>query len=189
MYAEVGIGNDPAAAGEIGREWTDLARGLREVGEALTGLSKASEGVWQGGGAEAVRSVLSDAAAWSGQAAEVSDAVSRAVTGQAEAAAWARAEMPEPVSYDPAAMIREAAAGGDVWQLVGLSDAMAARRDEAERARQQAVDVMYARAAALGSAVPEAEFPKPPRLTAGETGAGDDIGDGPASTVGRSVPV
>ncbi|MGI5995795.1 PPE domain-containing protein [Saccharomonospora viridis] len=190
MYAEVGTDNDPAVAGEIGREWTKLARELREVGDTLAALSEASERAWQGGAAESMRSVLRDAVAWTEQAADVSDTVGQAVVGQAEAAARAKAEMPEPVSYDPAAMIREAASAGDVWRLVGLSDAMAARRDEAEHARQQAVDVMYARSAALGSAVPDGEFPTPPRLTStGESDADGGTGRGTGSTVGRSVPV
>ncbi|WP_433407678.1 PE-PGRS family protein [Saccharomonospora azurea] len=186
MYTEVGEGNDPVAAGEISREWNELANGLREAGDLLADLSGRSESAWQGAAAEALRAVVHDAATWSQQAAGLSEAVSEAVAVQAEAAARARAEMPEPVPYDAGALIRDAVASGDVWRLVGLSESMAARRDEAEQARQRAIDVMYARDTTLGEAVPDARFPEPPTLT---RSSGEPRGDGPASAVGRSVPV
>lgn len=185
MYTEVGDGNDPAAAGEISREWTELARALREAGDTLADLSGRSENAWQGDAAESLRSVVRDAATWSQRAADLSEVVGRAVAGQAEAAASARTRMPEPVPYDPGAMIRDAASSGDVWQLVGLSDAMATRRAEAEQARQRAIDVMYARDTALGEAVPDTRFPDPPSLTRN----GNAPGDGPVSAVGRPVAV
>ncbi|EIE99696.1 hypothetical protein [Saccharomonospora glauca] len=185
MYREVGEGNDPAAAGEISREWTELAKDLREAGEVLVDLSGRGESVWRGDAAEALRSVVREAGAWSRRAAELSEVLGRAVAGQAEAAARARAQMPEPVPYDPGTMIREAVTSGDVWQLVGLSEAMAARRAEAEEARQRAIDVMYARDTALGEAVPDTRFPEPPSLT---HGASERAG-GAVSMTGRSVPV
>jgi hypothetical protein len=60
--------------------------------------------------------------------------------------------MPPPVPYDPVAMIREAS--GNVLSLIGLSDAMAARRAESEAARLKAIDVMNTRDSALRAAVP-----------------------------------
>ncbi|OQO94067.1 PE-PGRS family protein [Saccharomonospora piscinae] len=187
LHAEATGGNDPAAAGEIGQEWAGLGAELRAVAQVLTTLSEDSGHGWRGGAADAVRSALGEVSAWSHQAADVSDAVGRAVGIQADAAARARAEMPEPVPYDAGAIIRDAAAAGDVWQLVGLSDAMTARREEAERARQQAIDVMYARDSALDTAVPGTSFPPPPALQAG-TGEGGAAGARPSAT-GRSVPV
>ncbi|MFC4001092.1 PE-PGRS family protein [Prauserella oleivorans] len=165
MKADVESGNEPSAAGEISREWTDLAERLHEAGEVLTGVSGASEDAWSGPGGEAVRAALARAAAWSRSAAGVSATLADAVASQAEVAAKARAEMPEPVSYDPAAMIRDAAGSGDIAVLVGLSDVLSARREEAEAARQKAIDVMYARDAALRAAVPAVSFTPPPALT------------------------
>lgn len=166
MRAEVETGNDPAAAGEIGREWTDLAAKLREGGDLLGQTSAASEQAWRGPAGDALREVLGRAARWSAEVAEAAAVVGEAVGRQAEAAAKARAQLPEPVGYDPAGMIRAAAGSGQVWQLVGLSDAMAERRAQAEAARQQAIDVMYARDSALADALPEVSFGDPPPLTA-----------------------
>ncbi|GAA4666429.1 MULTISPECIES: PPE domain-containing protein [Amycolatopsis] len=163
LAREVAEGNDPAAAGQLGARWAELGTRLRESAQALESLADRSGEAWQGPAAEAVRATLAKAAAWSDQATEVSRAVAGAVSGQAEIAARARAEMPPPVSYDPVAMIRESA--GDVVALVGLSDRMARRREESEAARRKAIDVMAARDAALRASVPDRVFEAPPELT------------------------
>ncbi|MFF5992127.1 PE-PGRS family protein [Prauserella flavalba] len=167
LKAEVESGNEPAEAGEIGREWAELAGALREAGDALTGMSAGSEEAWSGPGGDALRAVLRKAAGWSQEAAAVSVSLGEAVGSQAETAARARAEMPEPVPYDPAGMIRDAVAAGDLAALAGLSGALSARREEAEAARQKAIDVLYARDAALRAAVPSSSFTAPPSLTGG----------------------
>ncbi|GAB3477308.1 hypothetical protein FB471_6139 [Amycolatopsis cihanbeyliensis] len=172
MRDEVESGNDPSAAGEIGLHWGELAGRLRESTQELRNLSTGSVELWQGTAGDALRGVLDKAAGWSDEAAEISAAVAEAVSQQASVAARARAEMPEPVAYDPAAMIREAAAGGDIQALVGLSDALAQRREDAEAARQKAVDVMNNRDAELRAAVPRTAFAAPPTLT-GDRPAGD----------------
>ncbi|WP_199431869.1 PE-PGRS family protein [Qaidamihabitans albus] len=185
LKAEVESGNDPTAAGEIGRAWADLAVRLREAGEALTGMVAGSEEQWQGAGGDALRAVLGRAAGWSDRSAELSDLLGDAVGQQAAIAAKAKAEMPEPVPYDPAGMIRDAAAGGDIRLLAGLADALAARRAEAEAARQQAVDVMYARDEALRAAAPATSFPAPPELTSGSPGSPGSSGTGHGGPVAR----
>jgi len=164
MAAEVEAGNDPGAASEIGQGWAGLGARLRESMQTLTAISEHSREAWEGEGAEAMRATIAKAAKWSGQATEVSYAVAGAVTNQAGIAARARAEMPPPVSYDPVQMIRDAAGSGDLLTMIGLSDAMAARRAEAEAARMKAVDVMNSRDAALRGEVPGQSFETPPSL-------------------------
>ncbi|WP_020674347.1 hypothetical protein [Amycolatopsis nigrescens] len=164
MKAEVESGNDPAASGEIGEQWAGLGARLRESAQALTNISTRSEEDWKGSGGEAMRELLAAAAGWSGRATEVSFALADSVGQQAGVAARAKAEMPEPVPYDPAQLIREAAASGKLLWLSGLADTMAARRDEAEAARAKAVDVLNARDAALRAAAPSESFDPPPAL-------------------------
>ncbi|SFQ06990.1 hypothetical protein SAMN05421810_104376 [Amycolatopsis arida] len=166
MRAEVETGNDPAEAGDVGQQWGELAARLRESTDALRGVAEASAELWRGGAGDAVRHALTAAAGWADEAARVSDAVGGSVAEQAAVAARARAEMPEPVDYDPAGMIRGAAGSGDIVALIGLSDALAGRRLAAEVARQRAIDVMRARDAGLRAAVPAVGFPDPPPLTA-----------------------
>lgn len=163
MAAEVAAGNDPAAAGQLGEQWSGLGTRLRESMELLSSMTDRSQEAWQGPGGEAVRATLAKASAWSEQATEVSFALADAVHDQAGIAARARAAMPPPVPYDPAAMIREAS--GDVLSLIGLSDAMAARRAESEAARLKAIDVMNTRDGALRAAVPSQSFEAPPELS------------------------
>ncbi|MDT7728502.1 MAG: hypothetical protein QOI21_5078 [Actinomycetota bacterium] len=166
MVAEVNAGNDPAAAGEIGAQWADLAGKLEESTQALTGLTTRSEESWQGGAGDAMRGVLAKAAGWLDKVSAVSAGVGDSVSRQAEVAARAKDEMPPPVPYDPARMIRSAAGGGDIRWLVGLSEAMAARRAESEAARIKAVDVMYVRDTALHALAAKETFGAPPALGA-----------------------
>lgn len=168
MRAEVEAGNDPAAAGEIGAQWSDLAERMHESTETLRRLSDGSREVWQGSAAEALRAVLGRAIFWSDEAAGVSSSVGESVSQQAAISAKAKAEMPEPVEYDAGSVIREAALGGDIVGLIGLSDALSALRAKAESARQKAIDVMNNRDAALRAAVPAMMvFAAPPPLTSG----------------------
>nr|WP_290061501.1 PPE domain-containing protein [Amycolatopsis sp. MEP2-6] len=164
MAAEVEAGNDPVAAGEVGARWDGLAKRLQESTAELAGLITSSQENWQGGAGDAARAALGRAASWLSHSAAVSSSVGRAVGAQAEAAARARADMPPPVGYDPASMIREAASSGNLLVLAGLSDELAARRAEAEAARQKAIDVLRTRDAALHGHVPAETFPDAPSL-------------------------
>jgi hypothetical protein len=164
MKAEVDAGNDPSAAGELSGQWSALGARMRDSARALGRIADESKEHWQGTAGDELRGMLGKAAGWSGQATEVSFAVSDAVTEQAAIAARAKAEMPDVVEYDPAAMIRDAATGGSLLALVGLSDQMSARRVEADAAKAKAVDVLNARDAALRAAVPAESFTPPPSL-------------------------
>ncbi|KID28026.1 PPE domain-containing protein [Prauserella rugosa] len=165
LKAEVDAGNDPESAGEIARGWAGLGQRLQDAVDALTAASSGSEEAWQGQGGEALRAAFARAGQWAQHAAETASEVGGGVAAQAGAAARARAAMPEPVAYDPAATIRDAVGGGDLAALVGLTDALAERREQAERARRQAIDVLYARDRALRDAVPAGSFTAPPSLS------------------------
>jgi hypothetical protein len=113
-----------------------------------------------------MREVLAKAAGWLGQVSVVSSGVGDSVAMQADVAARAKADMPPPVAYDPAGMIRDAAGSGNILLMAGLSDAMSARRGEAEVARAKAVDVMSARDTALHALAGGESFGAPPVLGA-----------------------
>ncbi|MDQ0382344.1 PE-PGRS family protein [Amycolatopsis thermophila] len=164
MAAEVADGNDPATAGQIGEQWAGLAARMREAAQVLGAISGQAGEAFAGPAGEALRATLAKARNWSGHASELSLAVSDAVGRQAGIAARARDEMPPPVVYDPVAMIREAATGGDLAALAGLSEAMERRRAAAEEARQKAIDVLNSRDAALRESVPGRFFDEPPEL-------------------------
>ncbi len=164
MAAEVERDNDPVAAGEAGARWEELAKRLHESTADLAALVASSEENWRGAAGDAARAAVGRAAQWLSHSATVSASVGGAVGAQADAAARARADMPPPVTYDPASMIRDAASSGNVLVLAGLADAMAARRAEAEAARQKAIDVMRTRDAALRGHVPAEPFADPPTL-------------------------
>ncbi|MEV6871921.1 PPE domain-containing protein [Amycolatopsis sp. NPDC051128] len=167
MAAEVERDNDPVVAGEAGARWDGLAKRLHESTADLAALIASSGENWRGQAGDAARAALGRAAQWLSHSAAVSASVGRAVGAQAETAARARADMPPPVAYDPAAMIRDAAGAGNVFVLAGLADEMAARRAEAEAARQKAIDVLRTRDTALRGHVPVETFPAPPALGQG----------------------
>lgn len=166
MAAEVAAGNDPAAAGQLGGQWAELAGKLDESTQQLAALTARSEEAWQGEAGDAMRGVLAKAAGWLGQVSVVSSGVGDSVVMQADVAARAKAEMPPPVAYDPAGMIRDAAGSGNILLMAGLSDAMSARRAEAEAARAKAVDVMNARDTGLHALADQGSFGAPPALGA-----------------------
>jgi hypothetical protein len=164
MAAEVERDNDPVAAGEAGARWDGLAKRLHESTADLAALIAGTHENWRGEAGDAARASLGRAARWLSHSAAVSASVGRSVGAQADAAARARADMPPPVTYDPAAMIRDAAGTGNLLALAGLAEEMAARRAEAEAARQKAIDVLRTRDAALRGHVPPEAFPPPPTL-------------------------
>ena len=164
MAAEVERDNDPVAAGEAGARWDGLAKRLHESTADIAALIASSQENWRGQAGDAARASLGRAAQWLSHSAAVSASVGTSIGAQADAAARARADMPPPVTYDPASMIRDAASSGNVLVLAGLADEMAARRAEAEAARQKAVDVMRTRDTALRGHVPAETFPAPPAL-------------------------
>ncbi|HEY3712599.1 MAG TPA: PPE domain-containing protein [Amycolatopsis sp.] len=164
LAAQVEQGNDPVSAGETGARWTELSRRFRDSTAELTSLVAGSQESWQGEAGDAMRAVLGRAANWLGDSAAVAGVVGESVAGQAEVAARARADMPPPVEYDPAGMLRSAAASGNVLALAGLSAVMDARRAEAEAARQKAIDVLHTRDTALHGLVPRVVFPVAPEL-------------------------
>ncbi len=164
MAAEVERDNDPVAAGEVGARWDGLAKRLHESTADLAALIAGTHETWQGPGGDAARASLGRAAQWLSDSAAVSASVGTAVGAQADAAARARADMPPPVTYDPAAMIRDAAGAGNILVLAGLADEMEARRAEAEAARQKAIDVLRTRDTALHGHVPAETFAAPPAL-------------------------
>lgn len=161
MAAEVAGGNDPVAAGEVGARWEELSRRLQDSTEELARLIAGTHESWQGEAGDAARAVLGKASHWLAHSAGVSSTLGESVSGQAEAAARARADMPPPVAYDPAAMIRDAAGSGNILMLAALADEMEAHRAEAEAARQKAIDVMNTRDAALYGLAPRTGFSAP----------------------------
>ncbi|QWF77028.1 PE-PGRS family protein [Amycolatopsis sp. CA-230715] len=167
LVAEVAEGNDPEAAGGLAGQWAGLGDRLRDARDQLTAIANASDEHWHGTAGEALRASLRSAAAWSDEASGVTAEVAGSVGRQAEVAARARADMPDPVGYDPASMISGAMRSGDLLAIAGLSDALEERRAAAAAAKAKAVDVVTTRDTGLYAAVPGAAFTPPSGPSAG----------------------
>lgn len=161
LKAEVETDNDPSAVGEIGFEWAELAGQFADHAEVIKTAAQSSEQSWQGAGGDAMRASVLSMAAWSHQAAEASVNMANSMAKHSAIAARAKHDMPEPVEYDPAGLIRSTVQSGNIFALCALPGVLWANRAASEAAKQKAVDVMNARDAGFHTAVVTEGFPQP----------------------------
>ncbi|HET9139893.1 PPE domain-containing protein [Actinophytocola sp.] len=158
----------PAGAQAVADEWARMAAGFDEAATLFERATQHSEGGWTGSAAEAMRGQLAQVAAWSRQAGAHYQAAAEAITSQAEAANVAKTTMPPPVPYDPARMIREAAASGNVSELAALPHLLHAQKQRSDAAHEEAVRVVTERDGTFGQSVAAIPaFEPPPRLSEG----------------------
>src|SRR6266540_3276600 len=101
---------DPAGSTAIAESWGDLASGFDQATELFQRAMLSSEPGWTGEAADAMRAQLARIARWTKETGAAYRAAADAIGAQSEAAGSAKTAMPPPVPYDPAQMIREAAA-------------------------------------------------------------------------------
>jgi len=158
----------PAGAQAVADEWARMAAGFDEAATLFERATQRSEGGWRGEAAEAMRAQLGQVAAWSRQTGAHYQAAAEAIGSQAEAANTAKTTMPPPVPYDPAAMIRQAAASGNISELAALPALMYDQKQKRDAAHEEAVRVVAERDRTFGqSAAAIPVFEPPPRLSEG----------------------
>lgn len=132
---------DPAMADEAGAVYTDYGNFLNEMAadlEQATGLT-ASE--WQGEAGAAMRAKMGTIAGWMSQTGQAGQAAGNGLGQQAMAADQARASMPEPVEYNPWAMLRDAALSPNPIDIITVGPEIINKRQEANEAHQRAAQV------------------------------------------------
>ncbi|HEY0454279.1 hypothetical protein, partial [Actinophytocola sp.] len=117
-------------------QWQRMGTELRDAAEMLRLASTRSESGWTGDAAEAMRSRLGQIGRWSDLTGQDLSAASTSVASQNEAAGAARRAMPEPVSYAPADIIRDAPGNG-LMALVQLPQLMYQRYEESNAAHEE----------------------------------------------------
>jgi hypothetical protein len=164
---------DPAGAQAVADGWAELAAGFDESANLFEQAMRDSADGWSGDAAEGMRAKLATIAEWSKETAASYRAASNAIGEQSTAANSAKANMPEPVPYDPGQMIRDAVNSGSISQLAALPHQMYAQKQKHDAAHDRAAEVVanrdtsFAQAAA---AVPV--FVPPPPLTSESGPAG-----------------
>jgi hypothetical protein len=156
---------NPAGSQAIADGWAELAAKSEEAGQLFQRAIQNSEPGWTGEAAEAMRAHLARIAAWTRQTGTAYQAAGEAIGSQGEAAAVAKSSMPPPVPYDPAQMIRDASAGGNIADLAALPFRMYEQKQKHDAAHDEAARIVAARDKAFSEsagAVPS--FTPPPLL-------------------------
>ncbi|MFL6140960.1 MAG: PPE domain-containing protein, partial [Labedaea sp.] len=154
---------NPAAAQAVADGWSDLAAGFDEAADLFHRARTSSEPGWSGDAAEAMRAALTRVADWTRVTAAGYQAAATTITTQAEAAQSAKAAMPPPVRYDPAAMIR--AAAGNPADLAALPFRLHEQKRQHDAAHAEAARVVTLRDRTLTEAAGALPgFTPPPTL-------------------------
>lgn len=170
---------DPAVADEAGAAWTEYGNFLAESAGELQSAASASEAEWQGEAAAAMRTKMGNVAQWSGETGQAAQAAGNGLGQQALAGDRARNSMPEPVEYNPWAMLAEAALSPNPLDLVTIGPEIIARRNEANEAHQQAAQVVTTLDGEYRSAdAAMPMFAPPPELNGGPPAPGPAPGPG-----------
>jgi hypothetical protein len=169
---------DPATSQAFADEWTRTGSVLTDAAESLKRAAMGTEAGWAGEAADAMRARLGQIAAWSGGTGAQVSGASQTVSQQSEAADAARRAMPEPVSYNPADIIRDAPGNG-ILALVELPQLIHQRYEESNAAHEEAIRVVSERDSTMSSAAGRVSvFRAPPRLNGSDGGEPGDGGPG-----------
>lgn len=162
---------DPAGSQAVADGWAAMASGFDEAAELFQQAMLNSTVGWTGEAAEGMREQLARVATWSKATGARYQAASAAVGEQSAAADSAKTAMPPPVPYDPAQMIRDAAASGNISEMAALPFAMYAQKQKHDAAHDQAAEVVSNRDLAFADAAARVPvFSPPPSLTGDEGG-------------------
>src|SRR5690349_8287478 len=105
---------NPAGAQAVADGWAELAAKSDEAADLFQRAIQNSEPGWTGEAADAMRAHLARVAAWTRETGAAYRVAGDAIARQSEAAEVAKSSMPPPVPYDPAQMIRDASASGNL---------------------------------------------------------------------------
>jgi hypothetical protein len=176
----------PADANGLADSWKELGNGLTEAAENLMVAVFGSQAGWTGQAANAMRAQLRKVAEWSQKTGDSFQKASNAFDTQGESVGTAKNSMPDPVSYDPGKMIKDAATSGSVVDIALLPYTMYKQREAQQEAHAQAAQIVAKRdteLAAAAASIPP--FEPPPKMA--EEG-GKEPGPGQPGMPGASGP-
>ena len=162
---------DPAGSTAVADTWGELASRLDKAAELFQRAVSESEAGWTGEAADAMRAQLARVVEWTRQTGAHYQATSAAIAAQSGVAESAKSAMPPPVPYDPAQMIRDARASGDILRMASLPFQMYAQKQLHDAAHEEAVRVVTERDRAFSAAAGQVPaFAAPPSVTDGHSG-------------------
>jgi PPE family len=159
---------NPGVAYKAGDEWKQLAGQLREAAITLDAAINGSQSHWEGAAADLARAHLAKVRDWSADTAEFFNATGTAMHDQVDAAAKAKADMPDPINFDPVKMFEQAAS--NPISMIALPAEMYLTYNASNDAKDKAVKVVQTRDASMQQAsasIPA--FTPPPDISDGGT--------------------
>ncbi|HEV2777775.1 MAG TPA: PPE domain-containing protein, partial [Actinophytocola sp.] len=181
---------DPGQVNEIGAAWNDLGNTLVEFQTAVSSAVGRSTEDWSGTAGDAARSYFTGVGDWMGGTGQAFQLAANRMNAQSEAAATARAAMPEPVDFNWGDALAMAATETNPFNMVNTMREIRQRFDEKQEAHARAAEVMttYARTLAeTGSAMP-AFAPVPTMASGSGEKSAEPGGGGGGFGTGSSVP-
>ncbi|WP_024876543.1 WXG100 family type VII secretion target [Saccharomonospora piscinae] len=189
LYRMATDGIDLEGATEIAARWSRLGAELDEIGTELNRALEWSADAWQGEAAQETRETMSRLVTWTRDTADASNEVCGCVTEQAELAATAAGQMPQPVPpMRPLEPEREPFAGAAV-----LVEDPGPGRQDVTLAHRRAAEVMtryQEQSRAIYPRVPAFPDPDPDevRIDSDPDGGGGGGGGSDDSTTTSGVP-
>jgi hypothetical protein len=157
---------DPGAAYKAGDQWKDLSVQLRDAAITLDAAINGSQSHWEGVAADLARAHLAKVRDWSADTAQYFNATGTAMHDQVDAAAKAKTDMPDPVEFNPAKMLEQAAS--NPIAMIALPVQMYTTYEASNDAKAKAVKVLQTRDASMqaaSAAIPA--FTPPPDISDG----------------------
>lgn len=174
---------NPGQAYGNGDDWKNLGGQLRDAAVTLDAAINGSQSHWEGAAADLARAHLSKVRDWSADTAQYFNATGTAMHDQVDAAAKAKTDMPDPIEFNPAKMLEQAA--GNPFSMIALPVEMYTTYEASNDAKDKAVKVVQTRDASMqqaSSSIPA--FTPPPDLSDGSQTSTQIAGAGPVGAGG-----
>ena len=142
LYDAIHQDNNPGEVGTLAGQWVGLAGEITDHAQRMTEKIKATQATWQGSAGTAARGAMDKLATWSHTTAQTASDLGQQVSDQSQIVEKARAAMPEPVTFDWQAELKQGFAEGGIAGFVQAAADVKAKNAEATAAHEQAVQVM-----------------------------------------------
>ncbi|MGH3914679.1 MAG: hypothetical protein ACRDTC_14925 [Pseudonocardiaceae bacterium] len=177
---------------ELGKVWNELGNAIMNFGASLHHTATSLDAVWKGEAGLAARDMLVKLAKWSEQTGQGVQYMSTTMRTQADAAGKAKADMPDPVPYDPAVYQNQINSTSNPFKWIQILGDAREQYEQHNAAREEAIRVTETYSTSLhntNGTMPA--FTPPPEFGSGDTGltSGKPTSDGAAGGLGGAVPL
>ncbi|MGQ0777197.1 MAG: hypothetical protein ACT4NY_22740 [Pseudonocardiales bacterium] len=176
---------------ELGEMWNKLGNDIMNFGASLHRTATSIDAVWEGEAGLAARNMLIKLAKWSEQTGQGVQYMGTTMRTQGDAAGKAKADMPEPVPYEPAVYQDQINSTNNPFQWIKILGDARENFEQHNTAREEAIRVTETYSTSLhntNGTMPA--FTPPPEFGSGDTSLtpGKPTPGGGGGGLGGSVP-